>query len=78
MFADETGLNTLSKEDRNEGGTKYVCAKGQIPKTKCTTLDNRCTVLPFTSATGKAVMCCVIYQHKGNAVPADLVTGVDP
>lgn len=39
LFADETGLNTSSKDNGNKGGTKYVCGQGQIPKTKCTTSD---------------------------------------
>ena len=40
LFADETGLNTSSKEDRNKGGTKFICGINQVPKTKCTTSEN--------------------------------------
>ena len=78
LFADETGLNISSKDNGNESGTKFVCGKGQVPKTCSTTSENCCTVLPFTAATGEAVICAIIYMGKGDNIPADLMTGIDP
>jgi hypothetical protein len=40
------------------------------------TTDHKFTLLPFTSASGKAVCLCIIFQSKGD-VPATWRTGVD-
>src|SRR5687768_2586837 len=45
LFANKTGLNTLSWDNRNEGGTKIIYSKGQVPKRKSTTSGHCCTVL---------------------------------
>src|SRR5688500_17788077 len=34
LFANKTGLNTLSREDGHKGGTKFICGKGQVSKIK--------------------------------------------
>ena len=60
LFADKTGTNASSKEDGNEGGTKFVCKLGQTQKTTCMASNNHCTVLLFTSATKNAVLCSVM------------------
>ena len=77
LFADKTGINTSSKEDGNKGGTKFLCKIGQVLKIKSTTSENQCTVLLFTSATGEAIMCVLIYMRKGEDIAVELNTGVD-
>ncbi len=34
---DEMGINTNQKEDRHNGGEKYMCPLGTTPKITCTT-----------------------------------------
>ena len=76
LFADKTDINTSSKDNGNKGGNKFICKKGQVPKIKSTTLENCVTVLPFTSKTGHAVLCAVIYMRKGEYLPLELITGL--
>ena len=64
MFADETGCNTNQKGDGNIAGTKLVVKAGTTPQTMASTSDHRYTLLPFTSATGEAVCCVVIFQSE--------------
>jgi hypothetical protein len=33
LFGDETGCNTSQQKDSHEGGRKFLCGKGQVPKT---------------------------------------------
>jgi len=37
LFMDEMGINTNQKEDRHNGGEKYMCPLGTTPKITCTT-----------------------------------------
>jgi hypothetical protein len=73
LFGNETGCNTLQKKDGHEGGTKYICAPDQVPKTSCITTDHRFTVLPIT----KPMVCIVIFQGKSAKVPGNWAGGIN-
>jgi hypothetical protein len=77
LFADESGFSTSQKKDGHVGGQKLVVERGTVPQTMASTTDQKFTMLPFTSATGEAVCCAVIFQSKSRAVPATWRTGVD-
>ena len=77
LFADETGCSTSQKKDGQVGGTKYLCKKGTMPQMTACTNDHRFTVLPFTSSSGEAVCCAVIFQSKTGEVPINWKSGVD-
>jgi phage terminase small subunit len=77
LFGDETGCNTSQKKDGHEAGTKYVVARGQTPRTSCSTTDHRFTLLPITSASGEPVICVVIFQGKTSEIPSHWTTGID-
>jgi len=77
FFADETGCNTSQKKDGNFGGRKFICKKGTKPQQQASTTDHPFTVLPFTSATGEAVCCVVIFQSNSDAVPLQWTSGID-
>ncbi len=75
LFADESGFNTSQKKDGHVGGRKFVIERGTAPQIISPTTDHKFTLLPFTSASGKAVCCANIFQGKGD-VPATWRTGV--
>eukprot|EP00985_Skeletonema_marinoi_P032003 scaffold37996_cov205-Skeletonema_marinoi.AAC.1 len=77
FFADETGCNTSQKKDGNYGGRKFICKKGTKPQQQASTADHPFTVLPFTSATGEAVCCVVIFQSNTDTVPLQWTSGID-
>lgn len=78
IFADEVGFNTNMKDDGNIAGTKYVCGRGKTPKMKSCTSDHRFTLLPFTAASGDAIMMAVIFKGKSKKeVPGDWHSGID-
>ena len=77
LFADETGCSTSQKKDGQVGGTKYLCKKGTTPQMMACTNDHRFTVLPFTSGSGEAVCCAVIFQSKTGEVLINCKSGVD-
>jgi hypothetical protein len=76
LFANESGFNTSQKKDGHVGGQKFVVERGTTPQIMASTTDHKFTLLPFTSASGKAVCCCIIFQGKGD-VPSTWRTGVD-
>jgi hypothetical protein len=76
LFADESGFNTSQKKDGHVGGQKFVVEQGTTPQTMASTTDHKFTLLPFTSASGEAVCCAIIFQGKGT-VSATWTTGVD-
>jgi hypothetical protein len=76
LFADESGFNTSQKKDGHVGGQKFVVERGTAPQIMSSTTDHKFTLLPFTSASGDAVCCAIIFQGKGN-VPSTWRTGVD-
>jgi hypothetical protein len=77
LFADESGFATSQKKDGHVGGQQFVVEKGTVPQTIASTTDHKFTLLPFTSASGKAVCCAVIFQGKHTEVPATWRTRVD-
>ena len=44
------------------GGEKFLCEASSRPQVKASTKDSHFTVLGFTAATGKAVMCAIIFS----------------
>jgi len=77
MFADETGCNTSQKKDGHVGGTKLIVEKGTVPQVMSSDTDHKFTLLPFTSASGEAVCCVVIFQSKTGQVPMQWRMGID-
>ena len=78
LFADETRLNTSSKDNSHEANTMLICKAGHVLKTESTTSNHQCNILPFTSASGNTVMCAVIFHGKLPKLPIDLQVGVNP
>jgi hypothetical protein len=76
LFADKSRFNTSQKKDRHVGGQKFVVERGTVPQIMSSTTDHKFTMLPFTSASGEAVCCAIIFQGKG-AVPATWRTGIN-
>ncbi len=76
LFANESGFNTSQKKDGHVGGQKFVVERGTTPQLIALMTDHKFTLLPFTSASGEAVCCCIIFQGKGDD-PATWRTGVD-
>ena len=76
LFANKTGLNTSSKDDRNKGGTKFVCSLNKVPKTN---VQHQKTGAPYCHffCTGQAILCAIIYMAEGSNVQIDLHTGID-
>ena len=77
LFADESGCQTNQKQDGNVGNRKFIVEHGTRPQTICSTADHRFTILPFTSSSGEAVCCVIIFQHKEEEVPVTWKTGID-
>ena len=77
LFADESGCQTNQKQDGNVGNRKFIVEHGTRPQTICSTADHRFTILPFTSGSGEAVCCVIIFQHKEEEVPVTWKTGID-
>jgi len=77
MFADETGCNTSQKKDEHVGGTKLIVENGTVPQVMSLDTDHKFTLLPFTSASGEAVCCVVIFQSKTSSVPMQWWMGID-
>ena len=64
LFADESGFNTSQKRDGHVGGQRFVVERGTTPQTMASTTDHKFTLLPFTSASGEAVCCAIIFREK--------------
>ena len=77
LFADKSGCQTNQKQNRNVGNRKYIMEQSTRPQIFCSTLDHRFTILPFTSDSGKAVCCMLIFQHKEDKVPMTWKTEID-
>ncbi len=76
IFADESGFNVSQKKDGHVGGQKFVVERGTTPQTKASTTDHKFTLLPFTSASGEAVCCKIIFQGKGTVPDERVGVGV--
>ena len=59
------------------GLRKYIVKQGTTPQVICSTADNRFTILAFTSGSGEAVCCGIIFQHKEEEVSVTWKTGID-
>ena len=77
IFADKTGCNTSQKKDGQVGGRKLVVEKGTVLQVMSSDSDHKFTCLPFTSASGEAVCCVIIFQSKTGEVPFDWRMGID-
>ena len=77
LFADKSGCHTNMKKDGNIGNRKYIVQRGDIPQTPCCTNEHRFTILPFTSGSGEAVCCVIIFQKGSPGVPMNWKTGID-
>ena len=62
LFAEESGFSTSQKKDGRVGGQKLVVERGTVSQTRASITDQKFTMLPFTSASGEAVCCTVIFQ----------------
>lgn len=78
LFADETGCNTSQKKDGNVGGRKALVKRGTSAQQKVSTTDHPFTLLPFTCASGEAVVCVVIFKSESiSEIPIDWAHGKD-
>jgi len=76
LFVDEVGSNTSQAKDGNIGGEKFLCLSGGRPQQRSNTKDAHFTVLGFTTASGEAVMCAIIFAAK--EMDPLWVQGLDP
>jgi hypothetical protein len=66
------------KKDGHGAGTKYVVGHGHTPKKMpYVTTNHRFTLLPITSASGKPVICVIIYQSKLTKIILHWASGID-
>ena len=64
FFIDEVRNNTLQVKDGNCEGEKYFVPNEQRPQTKAACKETHFILLGFTAASGKLVMCAVIFVAK--------------
>jgi hypothetical protein len=64
VFVDEVGSNTSQTKDGRVGGQTYLCMKEGRPQQRAATKDAHFTVLGFTAANGKPLMCAIIFAAK--------------
>ena len=77
VFAYKSGFSTLQKKGGHVGGQKLVVESGTVPQMMASTTDHKFTLFPFTSASGEAVCCAIIFQSKQDGVPGTWTTGID-
>ncbi len=58
-------------------GTKFITKKGTVPQQMASTKDHWFTLLPFTSATGDAVCCVVIFKSDKIEPDFEVKMGID-
>jgi hypothetical protein len=75
VFFDEVGENISQKGDDNAGGQKFMVASDTRAQVRDSFKDNHFTVLGFTAADGRAVMCAIIAASKLKVTD---VTGFNP
>jgi hypothetical protein len=76
VFVDKVGSNTSQTKDGHVGGQTYLCTKEGRPQQRAATKDAHFTVLGFTAANGKPLMCAIIFAAK--SVKCKWKTGFDP
>jgi hypothetical protein len=64
VFVDEVSSNTLQTKDGNVVGQTYLCTKDGHPQNCAATKDAHFTLLGFTAANGKPLMCAIIFAAK--------------
>jgi hypothetical protein len=65
FFGDECGDNTNMKKDCLFGGEKAFCPEGTDPRIIAGVKNSHFTVICFTNAAKKPVLCCIIFAaHK--------------
>jgi len=69
LFANKSGFNMSQKKDGHVGGQRFVVEQGTTPKIMSSTTNYKFTLLSFTSASGEAVCCAIIFREKGKFVP---------
>jgi hypothetical protein len=75
IVLDEVGASLNMTNDGNIGGRRYICAKGDEPKTLSSKKDKHFTCLGLTALNGLPVMCVVVIDSvKENPL---VRTGVD-
>jgi hypothetical protein len=60
LFVDEVGENISQKDDDNAGGQKFMVAPDVKAQVQKSFKDNHFTILGFTAADRRAVMCAII------------------
>ena len=76
IVMDEVGGDLNMLNDGHQGGTKYVCRRGETPKINATKKSKKFTVLGLTNLRGEAIMCVIIIEGKERNVFVE--SGVDP
>ena len=76
VVMDEVGGDLNMLNDGHQGGTKFVCRKGNTPKVNATKKSKKFTVLGLTTLQGDTLMCVVIIEGKERNVFVE--SGVDP
>jgi hypothetical protein len=77
IAVDEVGNNTNRKHDAATTNAKAIVERGTNAKIPSVSTDNRWTALGFTAASGKPVMCVVIFQGESTDLPFLTAVGFD-
>jgi hypothetical protein len=75
IVLDEVGSNLCMVNDGHIAGKRYVCQRGDEPKTPATKKDKHFTCLGLTALDGQPVMCVIIIDSKKRDLLVE--TGVD-
>jgi hypothetical protein len=76
VFFDGVGESISQKDDGNAGRQKFMVAKDMRAQVRNSFKDNHLTVLGFTSADGRVVMCAIIIA--ASKLKLTDVTGFNP
>jgi hypothetical protein len=79
LFVDECGNNTNQKDggNCNQRGVIGLTSSNEAAPEECATSDIRATVMSYTAATGKPVMCVIILQGETKDLPFLVRQGFD-
>ena len=78
IFGNKNRCRTNQRKAVHVGGTTRIAQCRTVPQTVCSVNDHPFTILPFTSASGGAVCCVVIFtSNNDNGVPILWKAGVD-
>ena len=72
---DEVGSNTSMLKDGHNGGEKFLCQRGSVPKKVSAKKDKRWTALSVTSFCGKQALLVVIIQGAKRSLTVE--SGID-